>query len=37
VPDYNARFTVLAAEAGSAYLAYAGQPLAEVLWIQEER
>ena len=37
VPDYNARFAVSAAEAGSAFIAYAGQPLEEVLCIQEER
>ena len=37
VPDYNARFAVPAAEAGSAFLAYAGQALDEVLCIQQER
>lgn len=37
VPDYNARFAVPAAEPGSAFLAYAGPPLDEVLCIQQER
>jgi hypothetical protein len=36
VPDYNARFAVPAAEAGSAF-AYAGQRLDEVLCVQQER
>jgi hypothetical protein len=37
VPDYNARFAVPAAEEGSAFLAYAGRPLADVLCVQESR
>ena len=37
LPDYNARFAVPAAEPGSAFLAYAGRPLEDVLCIQEER
>jgi hypothetical protein len=28
VPDYNARFAVLAAEPGSAFVPYVGRPLA---------
>lgn len=37
VPDYNARFAVAAAEEGSAFIAYAGRPLEEVLCVQENR
>jgi hypothetical protein len=37
VPDYNARFAVPAAEPGTAFLAYAGRPLEDVLCIQEDR
>jgi len=37
VPDYNARFAVLAAEEGSAFIGYAGRPLEEVLCVQENR
>jgi hypothetical protein len=37
VPDYNARFAVLAAEPGSAFVPYAGRPLEDVLCIQEDR
>jgi len=37
VPDYNARFAVPAAEEGSAFLPYAGRPLADVLCVQESR
>jgi hypothetical protein len=37
VPDYNARFAVPAAEPGSAFIPYAGRPLADVLCIQEDR
>jgi hypothetical protein len=37
VPDYNARFAVPAAEPGSAFIAYAGRPLEDVLCIQEDR
>jgi transposase len=37
VPDYNARFAVPAAETGSAFLAYAGRPLEDVLCLQENR
>jgi Helix-turn-helix domain len=37
VPDYNARFAVPAAEDGSAFLAYAGRPLEDILCIQENR
>ena len=34
VPDYNARFGVPAAEPGTAFVAYAGPPLADVLCVQ---
>jgi hypothetical protein len=37
VPDYNKRFAVAAAEPGSAFVAYVGRPLAEVLCVQENR
>jgi hypothetical protein len=37
VPDYNDRFAVPAAEAGTAFLPYAGRPLADVLCVQEDR
>ena len=37
VPDYNARFAVPAAEAGSAFIPYAGRPLDDILCIQESR
>jgi transposase len=37
IPDHNARFTVPAAEPGSAFVAYVGRPLADVLCIQEDR
>jgi transposase len=37
VPDYNARFAVPAAEPGTAFLPYAGRPLADVLCVQEDR
>jgi len=37
VPDYNARFAVAAAEPGTAFLAYAGRPLEDVLCVQEDR
>jgi hypothetical protein len=37
VPDYNARFAVPAAEPGSAFVAYAGRPIEDVLCIQEDR
>jgi Helix-turn-helix domain len=37
VPDYNARFAVPAAEQGSAFIAYAGRPLEDILCIQETR
>jgi helix-turn-helix protein len=37
VPDYNARFAVPAAEEGTAFLAYAGRPLEDVLCVQEDR
>ena len=37
VPDYNARFAVAAAEPGSAFVAYAGRALADVLCVQEDR
>jgi len=37
VPDYNARFAVPAAEPGSAFVPYAGRPLADVLCVQEDR
>jgi hypothetical protein len=37
VPDYNARFAVPAAEPGSAFIAYMGRPLKEVLCIQKDR
>ena len=35
--DFNARFGVAAAEAGTAYVAYAGPPLADTLCRQEDR
>jgi hypothetical protein len=37
VPDYNARFAVPAAEAGTAFQPYAGRPLGDVLCVQEDR
>ena len=37
VPDYNARFGKPAAEPGTAFVAYAGPPLADVLCAQAER
>jgi hypothetical protein len=37
VPDYNTRFAVPAAEKGSAFLAYAGRPLEDVLCVQDNR
>src|SRR6267154_906096 len=37
VPDDNARFAVPATEEGSAFIAYAGRPLEDVLCIQESR
>src|SRR5499427_10293664 len=37
VPDYNARFTVPAAEPGSAFTPYVGRPLEDVLCVQEDR
>jgi hypothetical protein len=37
VPDYNARFAVPAAEPGSAFVPYAGRPIADVLCVQEDR
>jgi transposase len=37
VPDYNARFAVPAAEAGSAFIPYAGRPIEDVLCVQEDR
>ncbi len=37
VPDYNARFAVPAAEAGTAFLPSAGRPLTDVLCVQEDR
>ena len=37
VPDYNARFAVPAEEEGSAFIAYAGRPLADILCLQESR
>jgi hypothetical protein len=37
VPDYNARFAVPAAEPGSAFIAYVGRPIEDVLCIQEDR
>lgn len=37
VPDFNARFAVPAAEPGTAFVPYAGRPLADVLCIQEDR
>ena len=37
VPDYNARFAVPAAQAGTAFLPYAGRPLEDVLCVQEDR
>ena len=37
VPEYNARFAVPAGEQGSAFIPYAGRPLADILCIQETR
>jgi transposase len=37
VPDYNARFAVAPAEEGSAFIPYAGRPLADILCVQESR
>jgi len=37
VPDHNARFAVPAAEPVSAFLAYAGRPLEDVLCVQDDR
>jgi hypothetical protein len=37
VPDYNARFAVPAAEPGSAFVAYVGRPIEDVLCVQEDR
>src|SRR6185437_4253469 len=37
VPAYNARFAKPAAEPGSAFVAYAGPPLADVLCMQADR
>lgn len=37
VPDYNARFAVPAAEEGSAFIPYAGRPLADILCVQDSR
>jgi hypothetical protein len=37
IPDYNARFTVPAAEPGSAFTPYVGRPLEDVLCVQEDR
>lgn len=37
VPDYNARFAVPAAEPGSAFVPYAGRPIADILCLQEDR
>jgi hypothetical protein len=37
VSDYNARFAVPAAEDGSAVTPYAGQPLEDILCLQESR
>lgn len=37
LPSFNARFVVRAAEPGSAFMAYVGRPLEDILCIQEER
>lgn len=37
LPRFNARFAVSAAEPGSAFVAYVGRPLEDILCIQEER
>ncbi len=37
MPDYNARFAVPAAAEGSAFIAYAGRPVEDVLCVQESR
>lgn len=37
LPRFNDRFAVSAAEPGSAFLAYLGRPLEDILCIQEER
>jgi len=37
LPDYNQRFTIPAAEPGTAFIPYVGRPLEDVLCIQEDR
>jgi hypothetical protein len=37
VPDYNVRFAVPAAEPGSAFVAYIGRPIEDVLCLQQDR
>jgi hypothetical protein len=37
IPDFNARFTVQAAEPGSAFVPYVGPSLADTLCVQENR
>ncbi|MGQ0665137.1 MAG: ISNCY family transposase [Pseudomonadota bacterium] len=37
LPDFNHRFAVAPAEPGTAFIAYVGRPLAEILCRQEER
>ena len=37
MPDYNARFAVPPTEPGTAFVAYQGAPLAEILCVQEDR
>lgn len=37
IPDYNARFTVPAAEPGSAFAPYVGRSIEDVLCVQEDR
>jgi hypothetical protein len=37
LPDHNRRFAGAAAEPGSAFIAYAGTTLADILCVQEER
>ena len=37
MPDYNTRFAVAPAEPGTAFVAYQGAPLAEILCVQEDR
>ena len=37
IPAYNQRFAVPAAEPGTALIPWRGSPLADLLWVQEDR